>query len=141
MAYNKAREEKKWRLWKEAEEKELRRLGISEEIIEQLRKADWEDFKAERRFFEHILDTDAYIGLKAAEEIPSSIRTARDLLDNIDSGELHRVLSEADKLTLQILILKMDGYTSAEISTKTGLSVNAVDLRIWHLKRKIKNIL
>ena len=24
MAYNKAREEKKWRLWKEAEEKQLR---------------------------------------------------------------------------------------------------------------------
>ena len=25
MAYNKAREEKKWRLWKEAEEKQLRK--------------------------------------------------------------------------------------------------------------------
>ena len=30
MAYNKAREEKKWRLWKEAEEKQLRSLGVSE---------------------------------------------------------------------------------------------------------------
>jgi len=29
MAYNKAREEKKWRLWKEAEEKQLRSLGVS----------------------------------------------------------------------------------------------------------------
>ena len=37
MAYNKAREEKKWRLWKEAEEKQLRSLGVSEDTIEQLR--------------------------------------------------------------------------------------------------------
>ena len=30
MAYNKAKEEKKWRLWKEAEEKQLRKLGVAE---------------------------------------------------------------------------------------------------------------
>ena len=29
MAYNKAKEEKKWRLWKEAEEKKLRELGAA----------------------------------------------------------------------------------------------------------------
>lgn len=34
MAYNKAREEKKWRLWKEAEEKQLRSLGVNEDDIE-----------------------------------------------------------------------------------------------------------
>ncbi len=33
MAYNKAREERKWRLWKEAEEKQLRSLGVGEEDI------------------------------------------------------------------------------------------------------------
>lgn len=36
MAYNKAKEERKWRLWKEAEEKKLRSLGVSEDAIEQL---------------------------------------------------------------------------------------------------------
>lgn len=34
MAYNKAKEEKKWRLWKEAEEKQLRSLGVNEDDIE-----------------------------------------------------------------------------------------------------------
>ena len=32
----------------------------------------------------------------------------------------------------------MDGYGSKEISEKTGLSVNAIDLRIFKLKKKIK---
>ena len=34
MAYNKAKEEKKWRLWKEAEENKLRSLGVDEDTIE-----------------------------------------------------------------------------------------------------------
>ena len=38
MAYNKASEERKWRLWKEAEEKQLRELGVSEDRIAQLRE-------------------------------------------------------------------------------------------------------
>ena len=34
MAYNKASEERKWRLWKEAEEKQLRELSIAYAPIE-----------------------------------------------------------------------------------------------------------
>lgn len=30
MAYNKAREKRKWRIWKEAGEKRLRNLGVGE---------------------------------------------------------------------------------------------------------------
>lgn len=36
MSFNYGREEKKWRLWKEAEEKELRGLGVDEDTIEKL---------------------------------------------------------------------------------------------------------
>ena len=37
MSYNHGKEERKWRLWKEAEEKKLRELGVDEDTIEQLR--------------------------------------------------------------------------------------------------------
>ncbi len=141
MAYNKAWEEKKWRLWKEAEEKQLRRLGVSESVIARLREADWEDFNTERRFLQHYADTDTYLDRLAADEVPPDIRTAQDLLDGIDSEELHRLLSKVDKLTLQIAAWKMDGYTSSEISEKSGLSIAAIDMRVSRLKRKINNIL
>ena len=54
MAYNKAREEKKWRLWKEAEEKQLRSLGVSENDIEKLRVHDWAIFNSDRRYYQRI---------------------------------------------------------------------------------------
>lgn len=36
MAYNKARAEKQWLKWKEAEEKKLRELGVDKETIQRL---------------------------------------------------------------------------------------------------------
>ena len=37
MAYNHGREDRKWRIWKEAEEKVLRECGVDEAVIEQIR--------------------------------------------------------------------------------------------------------
>ena len=52
MAYNKARAEKEWLKWKEAEEKKLRELGVDEDTIQRLHTYDWAQFKSERRFLE-----------------------------------------------------------------------------------------
>ena len=53
MAYNKAKEEYRWNQWKAEEEKILREQGVDEETIQKLREYDWDDFNAERRFWEH----------------------------------------------------------------------------------------
>ena len=61
MAYNKAKEEKKWRLWKEAEEKQLRNLGVTEDDIEQLRIHDWAIFNSDRRYYQRVQETGTYV--------------------------------------------------------------------------------
>ena len=43
MAYNNGREDRKWRIWKEAEEKVLREHGVDEATIEQIRIDDRAD--------------------------------------------------------------------------------------------------
>ena len=48
MVYNKAKEERKWRLWKEAKEKQLRSLGVGAEDIEKLRVHDWAVFNSDK---------------------------------------------------------------------------------------------
>ena len=40
MAYNHGREERKWRIWKEAEETILRKCGVDEDTIEKIRIYD-----------------------------------------------------------------------------------------------------
>ena len=51
MAYNNGRENRKWLIWKEAEEKILREHGVDETIIEQIRIDDRADFNSNRRFY------------------------------------------------------------------------------------------
>ena len=51
MAYNHGREDRKWRIWKEAEEKVLRECGVDEAVIEQIRTDDRADFNSNRRFY------------------------------------------------------------------------------------------
>ncbi len=82
-----------------------------------------------------------YLDWMAAAEAPQDIRTADDLLNDIDSDELHRLLTTVDKLTLQIAVWRMNGYSYAEISQQSGLSLSMVKYHIWYLKRKIVKFL
>lgn len=52
MAYNHGREDRKWRIWKEAEEKVLRECGVDEAVIEQIRI---EDIESKQEFISQIM--------------------------------------------------------------------------------------
>ena len=51
MAYNNGRENRKWLIWKEAEEKILREHGVDETTTPQIRTDDRADFNSNRRFY------------------------------------------------------------------------------------------
>ena len=138
MAYNKAKEEKKWRLWKEAEEKQLRNLGVTEDDIEQLRIHDWAIFNSDRRYYQRVQESGTYLDEVAEDTTPPEVNTVEDFLDSIENQQLYQVLIKLDRLTLQIALWKMEGFSSSEISQKCGLSVNAVNFRMWHLRKKLK---
>ena len=140
MSFNYGKEEKKWRLWKDAEEKQMRSLGVSEDTIEQLHTHDWAVFNSDRRYYRRLQDAGTYLEEVAEDMVQPEVKTVEDLLNSIENEQLYQVLVQVDRLTLQIVIWKIDGYNSMEISEKCGLSVNAVNFRMWHLRKKLKNI-
>lgn len=141
MAYNKAREEKKWRLWKEAEEKQLRSLGVSENDIEKLRVHDWAIFNSDRRYYQRMQETGTYLEEVAADMTQPEIKTVEDFLDNIENQQLYQVLIKVDRLTLQAILLQMQGYSIAEIAAILGMKEDTVYKRLGRLKQKIKKLL
>ena len=141
MAYNKAREEKKWRLWKEAEEKQLRSLGVSENDIEKLRIHDWAIFNSDRRFYQRMQETGTYLEEVAADITQPEIKTVEDFLDNIENQQLYQVLIKVDRLTLQAILLQIQGYSIAEIAAILGMKEDTVYKRLGRLKQKIKKLL
>lgn len=125
MAYNKARAEKKWLKWKEAEEKKLRELGVDEETI----------FNRERRYLQRQVEWSPYVDLVSAQDLELPVEDVESLMDSIEDMELLRILSKEDKLTIQIAFLKMSGYNGYEIAEKTSLTQKAVNLRMVRLRK------
>lgn len=143
MAFNKAKEEYKWKQWKAAEEMKMRELGVSEDVILQLREQDWEDFKKERNYNEHQFPNSdvVEISMEAMGSAEASyITTIKSLLDEIESKELFELLCSVDKETLQIVLFRMLDIPTEQIAEKMELTPNAIYLRINRLKEKIKKL-
>ena len=88
MAYNHGREDRKWRIWKEAEEKVLRECGVDEATIEQIRTDDRADFNSNRRFYRWASDFGEYLEGMADKEKQAEVKSVSDLLDEIENEKL-----------------------------------------------------
>ncbi len=122
MAYNHGREERKWRIWKEAEEKILHECGVDEATIEQIRTDDRADFNSNRRFYRWRNDVAEYLEGMADRERQTEVKTVADLLDEIESENLYLALVKVDRRTLQIVLLKIQGYSTKEIAPLVHLT-------------------
>lgn len=138
MAYNHGKEERKWRLWKEAEEKILRAYGVDENIIEEIRIYDRAEFNSDRRFYRRLNDMEEYIEKVADNGLNTEIKTVSALLDEVENEHLYAALLKVDKLTLEIVLLKMQGYSTKEISAMLQLTEKAIYKRMDRLRKKLK---
>lgn len=138
MAYNKAKAERTWIKWKEAEENTLREQDASEDTIQRLHAYDWQSFCAERRFYEwqdiNLQTSHPDIAVEEQREIES----VEDLMTSIENENIHDALQAADALTVEILLLKIQGFTSKEIAQKLQLDTYAINQRIYRLRNKLK---
>lgn len=141
MAYNKAKEERKWRLWKEAVEKKMRSLGVSEDTIEKLYTHDWAIFSSDSRYYEKLQNAGTYLEEVAEDKAQPEVKTVEDFLDSIENQGLYKVLIKMDKLTLQALLLQFQGFSVSEIARILGMKEDAVYKRLQRLREKIKKIL
>ena len=138
MAYNHGREERKWHIWKENEEKILRECGVDESTIEEIRTYDRADFNSNRRFYRWTNDVAEYLEEMADRESQAEIHSVNELLDEIENETLYRALLTVNKRTLRILLLKMQGYSIKEIAPLVGLTTGAIYARLDHLRKKLK---
>ena len=141
MSFNYGKEERKWRLWKEAEEKQMRELGVDENTIEKLRVHDWAVFNSNRRYYRRLQDAGTYLEEVVEDGIQTEIKTVDEFLDSIESERLYKILITVDRLTLQAVILQAQGFSMREISAMLELKEDTIYKRLNRLREKIKKIL
>ncbi len=62
----------------------------------------------------------------ADREQNTELKTVADLLNEIEDETLYRALLTVDRRTLQIILLKMQGYSTKEIALLVGLTTGAI---------------
>ena len=141
MAYNKASEEKKWLLWKEAEERKLRELGVNEDTIQRLHTYDWAEFNRERQYRQRRAEWPEHFEPVSAQDIELPVNTPQAMLDSIENNELLYTLLKENPITINAVFLKTLGYTTEQICRKLGISEYSYYNRIKRLKKKIKKFM
>ncbi len=90
-------------------------------------------FNSDRRFYRRLNDVGEYIENTAEQEHAADVKTVMELLEEIENEALYQALLTVDKRTLQIVLLKMQGYSTKEIAAITGLSKKAIYKRLERL--------
>lgn len=91
--------------------------------------------------YQRMQETGTYLEEVAADMTQPEIKTVEDFLNNIENQQLYQVLIKADRLTLQAILLQIQGYSIAEIATVLGMKEDTVYKRLGRLKQKIKKLL
>lgn len=144
MAFHKAKEEYKWKLWKEEEENKLRELGVEESVIEQLRAYDWMCFKKERTYRtwqtvnSNIVNEALVFDDSLQMEQPVTVEA---FIYAIEDKDLQMYLTKLDLLTIRIVLLKTLGYSTSEITEILGISIHVIYQRMKRLRKNLKKLI
>ena len=146
MFFNHGQAKCEWLRKKQEEEKILREYGMSEVLIEELRKSDWEEFKSERIFYLHnvqsiddVKGADDDVRFSAEDVDGMEAFTVEAMLDEIEDARLFQILSHTEEKTLKILLLRLNGYSLHDIAQVLGMNEKAVSARLNRLKDYIVN--
>ena len=138
MTFNYKEEYKKWISEKEIEEELLRTLGVSEDVISELRAIDKNIFNSNRRFYRH--ENVTGVGFFTSTTDTHNFKDISKLevvLDELENEIVCEIISKTDEVTYKIIELKYQGYTIQEISNILGIGRCSILRRI----KKLKNLL
>lgn len=140
MAYNKSKEDIKWLKWKEKEERILREMGVSEVVIDELRKYDELILRKNRAYHEKEYTVDENLFLIQKTQIIYDNGDLESLMMDLKNEVIYEVMKNLDPDLYKILDLKVQGYTINEISDKLGIQIKTIYKKIERFQKKFESI-
>lgn len=138
MAFNKAKEELKWKSWKAREEEILRSEGMSESKITILRRYDWEEFKRERniRRLQDVTSDEFFELVPTYDSVNCS--SLDDIEEHTTDQRLLKCLKEFDELKYIVIDLRLKGYRYSEIAKILNRSKEEIYYLVKQIKEDLK---
>ena len=140
MAYNSLKSYWIWRRKKEAEEKEWRELGVDENIIEELHDFDRIAYNSDDRFYKRLYDVGDFYEEIIEDKSQREVTTVEQLLDDVENPAMYKILKKTSEKTLQILLMRVRGYSVKDITEILHLSKTSVYKRIKNVREKLNKV-
>ena len=140
MEYNSLKSYWIWRRKKEAEEKEWRALGVDENIIAELHDFDRIAYNSDDRFYKRLYDVGDFYEEIIEDKSQREVTTVEQLLDDVENPAMYKILKKTSEKTLQILLMRVRGYSVKDITEILHLSKTSVYKRIKNVREKLNKV-
>ena len=140
MAYNGLKEYYKWRRWKDNDEKTLREHGVDEETIAKIRDFDRITYNSNNRFYRRLNDVGEFYEETIPDKSKDEITSVEQLLQEVENPKMYKILKKASERTLQIILMRVQGYSVKDISEIIHISKASIYERISTLRNKLKEV-
>lgn len=140
MAYNSLKSYWIWRRKKEAEEKEWRALGVDENIIDELHDFDRIAYNSDDRFYKRLYDVGDFYEEIIEDKSQREVTSVEQLLDEVENPAMYKILKKTSEKTLQILLMRVRGYSVKDITEILHLSKTSVYKRIKNVREKLNKV-
>ena len=140
MAYNWLKEYHKWRRWKDNDEKMLLEHGVDEETIAKIRDFDRITYNSNNRFYKRLNDMGEFYEETIPDKSKDEITSVEQLLQEVENPKMYKILKKASERTLQIILMRVQGYSVKDISEIIHISKASIYERISTLRNKLKEV-
>ena len=140
MVYNSLKSYWIWRRKKEAEEKEWRALGVDENIIAELHDFDRISYNSDDRFYKRLYNVGDFYEEIIEDKSQREVTTVEQLLDDVENPAIYKILKKASEKTLQIILMRVRGYSVKDISEILHLSKTSIYERIKKVREKLNKV-
>lgn len=140
MVYNGLKAYWIWRRKKEAEEKAWRELGVDENIITEIHDFDRIAYNSDDRFYKRLYDVGDFYEEIVEDNSQREITSVEQLLDEVETPAMYKILKKTSEKTLQILLMRVRGYSVKDISEILHISKTSVYERIKNVREKLNKV-
>ncbi len=140
MAYNSLKSYWIWRRKKEAEEKEFRALGANEDFIAEIHGFDRIAYNSDDRFYKRLYDVGDFYEEIVKDNSQREMTTVEQLLDEVENPAIYKILKKASEKTLQIILMRVRGYSVKDISEILHISKVSIYKHIKTVRDKLDKV-
>lgn len=97
-------------------------------------------YNSDDRFYKRLYDVGDFYEEIVADETPREVISVEQLLDEVEIPTMYKILRKTSERTLQILLMRVRGYSVKDISEILHISKTSVYERIKNVREKLNKV-